>query len=717
LQHSWIESQPTAPGTATIGYTAHPRMPGIVRLTQKSNFPHLFQPLDLGFTTLPNRLLMGSMHTGLEDRVWDYGKLAAYFAERARGGVGLMVTGGIAPNRRGSLAPLASKLTNRWEVLRHRKVTRAVHAEGGKLCMQILHAGRYAYHPFSVAPSAIRAPINPFKPKALSRAGIRRQIHDFVRCGRLARAAGYDGVEVMGSEGYFINQFLVPRTNRRRDEWGGVFENRMRVAIEIVRGIRRAVGADFIIIYRLSMLDMLADGNAWDEVVRLGKAIEAAGATIINTGIGWHETRIPTIATSVPRAAFTWVTRKLREEVSVPLVTTNRINMPHTAEAVLARGDADMISMARPFLADPDWVVKAEQDRSDEINTCIACNQACLDHVFENRKATCLVNPRAARETELIIEAAGRTRTVAVVGAGPAGLAAATTAARRGHKVTLFEADRRIGGQFNMAKRIPGKEEFIETLRYFQRMIELYGVEVRLNARVAADELDGFETIIVATGVTPRIPGIEGQEHPRVLSYVDVLKGDAPVGARVAVIGAGGIGFDVAEFLLHQCVPATPDPDAISIKDFFDEWGVDTELAARGGVAGVAPQRPAAARRIWMTQRSKGKPGANLGKTTGWIHRTTLKNHGVEMLSGVAYDRIDEAGLHLTITGKDGIETRRVLEVDHIVLCTGQVSEKSLFEELEQRGASAHLIGGAKLATELDAKRAIDEGVRAAVAL
>ncbi|MDT8451027.1 MAG: 2,4-dienoyl-CoA reductase FMN-binding domain-containing protein, partial [Wenzhouxiangellaceae bacterium] len=430
-------------------------------MNDAERYPHLFRPLDLGFCTLPNRLLMGSMHTGLEDRVWNYGKLAAYFAERARGGAALMVTGGIAPNRRGALAPLASKLTNRWEVRRHRKLTAAVHHAGGRICMQILHAGRYAYHPFSVAPSAIQAPINPFKPKALSGAGIRGQIRDFIRCAKLAKAAGYDGVEVMGSEGYFINQFLVPRTNRRDDEWGGSYENRMRLPVEIVRGIRDAVGDDFIIIYRLSMLDMLADGSSWDEVVQLGKAVESAGATIINTGIGWHETRIPTIAASVPRAAFTWVTRRMRDEVSIPLVTTNRINMPHTAEDVLARGDADMISMARPFLADPEWAIKARQGRADEINTCIACNQACLDHVFENRKATCLVNPRAARETELVIEPAASAKRVAVVGAGPAGLAAATTAARRGHEVTLFEADDRIGGQFNMARRIPGKEEFV----------------------------------------------------------------------------------------------------------------------------------------------------------------------------------------------------------------------------------------------------------------
>jgi len=688
-------------------------------VTDPNRYPHIFAPLDLGFCTLPNRLLMGSMHTGLEDRVWNYDRLAAYFAERARGGVALIVTGGIAPNRRGSLAPLASKLTNRWEVLRHRKVTSAVHQAGGRICMQILHAGRYSYHPFSVAPSAIQAPINPFKPRALSSAGVRGQIRDFIRCAKLAQKAGYDGVEVMGSEGYFINQFLVPRTNHRKDQWGGSFENRMKLPVEIVRGIREAVGEKFIIVYRLSMLDMLADGNSWEEVVQLGQAIEAAGATIINTGIGWHETRVPTIATSVPRAAYTWVTRKLKSAVSIPLVTTNRINMPHTAEEVLGRGDADMISMARPFLADPDWAIKAEAGKSDEINTCIACNQACLDHVFENRKASCLVNPRAARETEIIISRAEAPKRIAVVGGGMAGLSAATTAARRGHQVTLFEASDRIGGQFNMALRIPGKEEFVETIRYFARQIELTGVELKLNARPGAGELARlrFDEVIVATGVKPRIPGIPGEDHPMVLSYPEVLAGNAEVGRKVAVIGAGGIGFDVSEYLLHDKVAMQPDPDQVSVENFFDEWGVDMDIATRGGVKGVEPKRAAAAREIWMTQRSPGKPGAGLGKTTGWIHRTTLKNHGVHMLSGVAYDRIDDAGLHLTLTDKAGKTTQRLLEVDNVVLCTGQVSENALYSALQDAGQSVHLIGGAKLAAELDAKRAIEDGVRLAAGL
>ena len=686
-------------------------------MTHATRYPHIFEPLDLGFTTLKNRLLMGSMHTGLEDRVWDYDKLAAYFAERAKGGVGLMVTGGIAPNRRGSLAPLASKLTNRWEVLRHRKVTDAVHEHDGRICMQILHAGRYAYHPFSVAPSAIKAPINPFKPKALSSNGVENQIRDFVRCAKLAQAAGYDGVEVMGSEGYFINQFLVPRTNHRTDEWGGSFDNRMRLAVEIVRRIREAVGREFIIIYRLSMLDMLADGNNREEVVQLGRAIEAAGATIINTGIGWHETRIPTIATSVPRAAFTWVTRMMRDAIDIPLVTTNRINMPDTAEAVLARGDADMISMARPFLADADWALKATEGRADEINTCIGCNQACLDHVFENKKASCLVNPRAGRETEIIIEKAGTKKRVAVVGGGMAGLSAATTAARRGHDVTLYEASDRIGGQFNMALRIPGKEEFVETIRYFQRQIELTGVEVKLDTKLSAGELarQRYNEVIVATGVKPRIPGIPGDDGPNVLSYAEVLAGNAEVGRKVAVIGAGGIGFDVSEYLLHDDVPLQPDPDDVSIEDFFAEWGVDMDFETRGGVDGIEPKRHEPAREIWMTQRKTSKPGKGLGKTTGWIHRTTLKNHGVKMLTGVDYRKIDDQGLHITIKDSDGNETEQLLDVDTVVLCTGQVSENALYNALKDAGQSVHLIGGAKLAAELDAKRAIEDGVRVAV--
>ena len=654
------------------------------------------------------------MHTGLEDRVWNWPRLSAYFVERARGGAGLMVTGGIAPNRRASLAPLASKLTNRWEVLRHRRMTAAVHEAGGRICMQILHAGRYAYHPFSVAPSAIKSPITPFKPKALSTRGVEQQIRTFVRCARLAQKAGYDGIEVMGSEGYFINQFLVPRTNHRTDRWGGSFDHRMRLAVEIVQRCREAVGEEFIIIYRLSMLDMLADGNSWEEVVTLGQAIEKAGATIINTGIGWHETRIPTIATAVPRAAFTWVTRKMKDAVSVPLVTSNRINMPHTAEAVLERGDADMISMARPFLADPDWVNKAAADRAEEINTCIGCNQACLDHVFQNKVASCLVNPRAGHETELRILPARSPKKVAVVGAGPAGLAAATTAARRGHDVTLFDRAGEIGGQFNMAKRVPGKEEFVETLRYFSRQIEITGVTLKLGTPADADLLaaEGFDEVVIATGVTPRDPKIPGQDHSSVLSYIDVLLHAKPVGRRVAVIGAGGIGFDVSEYLVHHDAAEAPDPDAPRPETFFRHWGVDMNLDRRGGVEGLETDFGKPAREVFLMQRKTSKHGAGLGKTTGWIHRTSLKHYGVQMMGGVSYERIDDQGLHIRVD-----EQARCLEVDNIVICTGQVSNRDLADTLKERGIEPHLIGGADVAAELDAKRAIDQGTRVAATL
>ena len=673
-----------------------------------SAYPHLLAPLDLGFCTLPNRVLMGSMHTGLEDRASDYGKLAAYFAERARGGVGLMVTGGIAPNLVGWLKPFSSKLSWPWEARKHRRVTEAVHAEGGKICMQILHAGRYGYHPLQVAPSRIKAPINPFSPRELSAAGVERQIKAFVDCARLARDGGYDGVEIMGSEGYLINQFLAARTNARTDEWGGSFEKRLRFPVEIVRRTREAVGRDFILIFRLSMLDLVEGGANLDEVVATAKAIEAAGATIINTGIGWHEARVPTIVTSVPRGAFTWVTRKLKGEVSIPLITTNRINVPEVAEQILAQGDADMVSMARPLLADADWVKKAREGRRDEINVCIACNQACLDHVFVNRKASCLVNPRACRETELVYRKTAKPKRVAVVGAGPAGLACATVAAERGHQVTLFDSAPEIGGQFNLAKRIPGKEEFHETVRYFGRQIELTGVELRLNTRVDPDTLlaGGFDEIVLATGIAPRQPGIDGIGHAKVCTYLDVITGKRRPGAKVAIIGAGGIGFDVAEFLVHE--GASPSTD---IDRWLHEWGVDKTLAARSGIEGVKAAPEAPAREVWLLQRKAEKLGMRLGKTSGWVHRSTLKAKNVQMVGGVDYRRIDDAGLHVSIDGKE-----RVLAVDDVVICAGQEPLRALLAPLQAAGKAPHLIGGADVATELDAKRAIAQGSELAAA-
>ncbi|NII75349.1 2,4-dienoyl-CoA reductase (NADPH2) [Dyella sp. SG562] len=669
------------------------------------DYPHLFAPLDLGHTTLPNRILMGSMHTGLEDKAADYDKLAAYFAERARGGVGLMVTGGIAPSIEGWLKPFGGRLSMPWHVARHRKLTRAVQAEGGKLCMQILHAGRYGYHPLSVAPSRLKSPITPFTPRGLSSRGVERTIADFVRCAKLAREAGYDGVEVMGSEGYLINQFLAERTNRRSDSWGGSAAGRMRFPVEIVRRMREAVGRDFIIIYRLSMLDLVEQGQDWDEIVTLAKAVEAAGASIINTGIGWHEARIPTIVTSVPRAGFAWVTRKLKGEVGIPLITTNRINMPDVAERILAEGDADMVSMARPLLADPEWAKKAATGRADRINTCIACNQACLDHVFQNKRASCLVNPRACHETELPITAAAQRKRIAVVGAGPAGMACASTLAERGHEVTLIDQAEEIGGQFNYAKRIPGKEEFHETLRYFRHRLADLGVSLRLRTRADVEALRGYDEVVIATGIAPRKVAFPGSDDARVLSYLDVLAHHRPVGQRVAIIGAGGIGFDVAEFLAEHAPSPTTD-----VLRWTREWGVDMRLDARGGLLAAAPEKPA--RQIWLMQRSEGRPGARLNKTTGWVHRATLKNKQVAMLGGVSYDRLDEAGLHITVGGKP-----QLLPVDHVVVCAGQEPLRELADALLAAGVAAHVIGGADVAAELDAKRAIAQGTRLASTL
>jgi len=679
-----------------------------------NRFPHLLAPLDLGFLTLKNRVLMGSMHTGLEDRGRDFSRLAAYFAERARGDVGLMVTGGFAPTLRGWLAPFASSMMLPWQPFKHRQITRAVHAAGGRICLQILHAGRYGYHPLIVAPSAIRSPISPFRPRALSARGVERQIEGFVRAARLARDGGYDGVEVMGSEGYLINEFTTPRVNRRQDQWGGSPAGRYRIAVEIVHGIRQALGQDFIIIYRLSMLDLLPDGNDWPEIVAQAKAVEAAGASIINTGIGWHEARIPTIATMVPRAAFTWVTRKLKGEVRIPLVATNRINTPDVAESVLARGDADMVSMARPLLADADFVRKAREGRPEEINVCIACNQACLDHTFSRKVASCLVNPRACHETILNFVPATSVKSLAVVGAGPAGLAFSCLAASRGHRVTLFEAADRIGGQFNLAKRVPGKEEFYETLRYFQRQLELQNVELRLGKAGTPDDLAGFDEVVLATGVNPRIPAIVGIGHEKVLSYVDVLKEGSKVGKRVAIIGAGGIGFDVAEYLSHArsdravaAIPTLPTPVG-----FARQWGIDMSLRARGGVEGIKAQPEPAAREIWLLQRKSSKPGKDLGKTTGWTHRLSLGNRGVKMIPGVHYRHIDDEGLHVDIDGN-----ARLLAVDNVIVCAGQVSRRDLLRPLQNTGKTVHVIGGADRAAELDAKRAIRQGAELAAVI
>ncbi len=647
---------------------------------------------------------MGSMHTGLEEAKNGFEKMAAYFAERAKGQVGLIVTGGIAPNRAGWVGPFSAKMSTTKEAKHHKIITEAVHAEGGKICMQILHSGRYGYHPFAVAPSAIKSPISPFKPWRLTGRGVKSTIKDFAKCAALAQEAGYDGVEVMGSEGYLINQFIVSKTNKRTDEWGGSYENRIRFPIEIVKAVRAAVGPNFIIIYRLSMLDLVHDGSTWEEVVHLAKKIEEAGATIINTGIGWHEARVPTIATMVPRGGFSWVTKRLMGEVNIPLITTNRINMPDVANKIIEDGHADMVSMARPFLADADLVKKAMENREDEINTCIGCNQACLDHVFKNERASCLVNPRACYETELNYLPTNQKKKIGVVGAGPAGLSFATIAAMRGHEVHLYDAASEIGGQFNMAKRIPGKEEFYETLRYYNKQIELHEVQLHLNTRVDTEFLanQGFDEVVIATGVSPRKLNFEGIDHPKVLSYVDVLANNKEVGNRVALIGAGGIGFDVAEYLSHE-----GESPSLHVDHFMKEWGVDTTHSERGGL--IAPEIAPSPREIYLLQRSKGKLGAKLGKTTGWIHRSSLKNKKINMISSVQYSKVDDQGLHITIGGKP-----QVLEVDNVVVCAGQVPLRELFEPLKNKGITTHLIGGADEASELDAKRAINQGSRLA---
>ena len=668
-------------------------------------YPHLLKPLDLGFTRLPNRVLMGSMHTGLEESPNGMEKMARFYAERAAGGVGLIVTGGIAPNRAGWVAPFAGKLTTRAEAQRHAIIPQAVHAEGGKICMQILHSGRYGYHPLCVAPSRIQSPITPFKPWALTASGVERQIRHFVRCALLAQEAGYDGVEIMGSEGYLINQFIAARTNKRSDKWGGPFENRIRFAVEIVRRTREAVGRDFILIYRLSMLDLVEEGSTWEEVEHLAREIEAAGASIINTGIGWHEARVPTIAMMVPRGGFSWVTQRLMGKVGIPLITSNRINTPEVAENILAEGHADMVSMARPFLADSDFVKKAAEKRADEINTCIACNQACLDHTFKRKIASCLVNPRACHETELNYLPTSNKKRIAVVGAGPAGMAFSTIAAGRGHEVHLFEAEADIGGQFNMARRIPGKEEFNETLRYFHRQIELTGVNLHLNTRFDTEMAEGFDEVALSTGIAPRQIQLEGIAHPKVLSYIDVLRHGREVGRRVAIIGAGGIGYDVASFLLHEGSRTALEPEL-----FMKSWGVDMQYAQRGALTQAELHPPF--REIFLLQRSAGKPGEKLGKTTGWIHRADLRRHKVQTLSEVQYLKVDDAGLHLTVKGEP-----RLLEVDNVIICAGQEPLRELLVPLQSAGVKTHLIGGAFEAMELDAKRAIDQAARLAAAV
>ena len=669
-----------------------------------TNFPNLLKPLDLGFTTLKNRVLMGSMHTGLEEVKNGYVRMASYFEARAKGGVGLIVTGGISPNFRGWVAPLSSKLTSNRIAKKHKLITDAVHKYDSKICMQILHSGRYGYHPFNVSASNIKSPISKFKTKSLSERGIQSTINDFVRCSKLAKYAGYDGVEIMGSEGYLINQFIAKRTNKRNDKWGGEYINRIKFPLEIVKRIRLEVGIEFIIIFRLSMLDLVEGGSSWDEVVQLAKELEKAGVNLINTGIGWHESRIPTIATMVPRAAFSWVTKRMMGEVSVPLITTNRINTPEIAEKILSNGHADMVSMARPFLADPEFINKAIANKSNEINTCIACNQACLDHAFKGKIASCLVNPLACHETEIIVNNTKTPKRIVVVGAGPAGLSYATTAAKRGHNVTLIEKSNSIGGQFNMAKKIPGKEEFYETLRYFDVMLQKHNVQIHLNTTFEPAMAKKYDNVILATGIIPRKPKIIGIDHPKVVSYIDVLNNKVKIGSKVALIGAGGIGFDVAEYLSHK-----GESSSLKTKLFMEEWGVDMKFTTRGGIQKVKPKPLETKRQIYLLQRKSGKVGASLGKTTGWIHRFSLRNKDVKMINSVKYNKIDDKGLNYFKNNKEFI-----LDVDHIVICAGQLSNNKIFESCKEQNPNTEIIGGAFHASELDAKKAIDQAVRSA---